>query len=60
MDILKAVGFYFGKILQATGFVVLTLFFITKFPEIMNPKILGISLALFFGGRLLEKKLARK
>ncbi len=52
--------YYLAKILQAAAMTIITVDFIRKFPELMNPRLLLFGIILFFAGWVIERYLLKK
>jgi hypothetical protein len=51
--------YYLAKTAQAAGIIVVFSGFILRFPELMNPRLLGSGVVFFLAGWLIERFLLR-
>ena len=52
--------YYIGKFAQAAGLTIILVDFVMHFPNLMNPRILGVGIILFLCGWIINQYLLKK
>ena len=51
--------YYFSKLIQATGLIIIFIGFIQKFPQLMSPKTILLGITVFTSGWIIQKFLLK-